>query len=147
MELGRGRGEDIELLETEQGTAELWTLGPTVYCTRVRGRMTMEHGDVFLRYGERRVREASGPLRVFHDWFEMTAYDTDARKALTDWSVAHRRDYVEVHIGLASKIVAMGINVANIPLGGLIRAHSSPATFERAFNQCLADHAPHLAQR
>jgi hypothetical protein len=145
VDLLRERAIDPVSIEDEDGVAELWMLTPTLYCTRVVGNMSPAHGQLFVEYGERMVERGPGELRVFHDWFEMTGYETSARKQLTDWSVANRKHYREVHIGLRSKIVAMGINVANIPLGGLIRAHGSRPPFERAFEKCLRAYAPDLA--
>ena len=53
--------------------------------------MTDDHCAFLELYGDERIRRHSGKLYVFHDWMELTGYDSKTRLRLTAWSVAHRR--------------------------------------------------------
>ncbi|HVU02131.1 MAG TPA: hypothetical protein VHE30_10275 [Polyangiaceae bacterium] len=123
MTLFRERGTDFEEHRTKRGTARMWTLSPAVYVTQVEGHMDESHAALFERYGAAKIADSPGGLCVFHDWIEMTGYDSPCRKRMTEWSVARLGAYREVHIAVRSKLVAMGIQVANIALRGLMRAH------------------------
>ena len=109
------RALDPEVLETSRGTIRLWALGPTIYVIAMRGSMERPHSDLVMRYGERRWQVAGGrKLHMFHDWLEMGGYESRCRRDLTDW-LLHRRDrYAEVHLAVRSKLVAMGVNAANV---------------------------------
>ena len=48
----------------------------------------------------------------------------------------NRGAFASVHFLLTSTIVRLGVQVANIALGGFMQAHSERAPFERAFVQC-----------
>lgn len=138
MSLFEELGTDVCEHVTPKGKAMLWTLAPTVYVTRVSGYMEESHADLFERYGLRRIQEARGQkIRVFHDWYDMAGYDSRCRQRLTAWSLKHLDVYAEVHLCLRSKIVAMGVQVANIALKGLIRVHSDRTRLEVELRRTL----------
>lgn len=131
MSLLEERGTSPAELVTERGAVRLWTLSPTVYVTRATGHMEAAHAEVFVRYGEERLVAARGQkLHVFHDWLGMTGYDSVCRQRLTSWSLAHLDTYDEVHLAVRSKIVAMGVGIANIVLKSIIRVHPNLARLE-----------------
>jgi hypothetical protein len=124
-------GTDARELVTPKGRAQLWTLAPTIYVTRVSGHMDESHAELFESYGLRRIQHAKGAkIRVFHDWYDMTGYESKCRQRLTSWSIRHLDVYAEVHICLRSKIVAMGVQVANIALRSIMRVHPDRAKLE-----------------
>ncbi|MFO0695880.1 MAG: hypothetical protein U0230_20120 [Polyangiales bacterium] len=133
------RALDPEVLETSRGTIRLWALGPTIYVIAMRGSMERPHSDLVMRYGERRWQAAGGrKLHMFHDWLEMGGYESQCRRDLTDW-LLHRRDrYAEVHLAVRSKLVAMGVNAANVVLGGALRIHTDRDSLERALLKAVA---------
>ncbi|MBM4362560.1 MAG: hypothetical protein FJ104_07755 [Deltaproteobacteria bacterium] len=128
---------DLREHRNPRGTARLWTLTPTLYVTHVTGAMDGTHADLFERYGQERIDGATGPLVVFHDWLDMTGYTSECRTRLTRWSLARRNVYADVHLAVRSKLVAMGVEVANLALGGLIRTHGSRASLEAALALAL----------
>ena len=130
-------GTDLRQVTTSRGTARLWTLASTVYVTTVSGHMDLEHASLFEAYGADRVRLSGGGLHVFHDWLTMTGYESECRQRLTRWSVKHLDAYAEVHLAVRSKIVAMGVQVANIALRGLIHVHPDRAPIEVALRRVL----------
>jgi hypothetical protein len=130
MALRRGEGTEFAEHTNASGTLRAWALAKNVFVTQGEGHMQDDHCAFIEVYGEQRIRRAGGKLYVFHDWLDMTGYDSKTRVRLTLWSVAHRNAYEEVHLAVRSRIVAMGVQVANVPLGGFMRAHTGLASLE-----------------
>jgi hypothetical protein len=80
----------------------------------------------------------TGSVAGFHHSFGMTGYDSECRIELTNWVMSHRAQS-RLFIGLRSKIVAMGVSVANLALGNVIQTHASPATLESALERVLRE--------
>jgi hypothetical protein len=74
------------------------------------------------------------PVDAFNDWYEMNGYDSDARLALTEFVLGSRTKYASIHILLKSKLVAMGVSVANLALGGMIVSYSDPRPWKEALH-------------
>jgi hypothetical protein len=70
-------------------------------------------------------------LHVFCDWAEMTGYESDVRSSFTQWVATHR-SRVTFHLLVGSKLVAMGVSVANLTLGGILVGYSNRASFDAA---------------
>jgi hypothetical protein len=140
MSLFEEIGTDYREARTERGVARVWVLTPSVYVTETSGHMEEPHADLFERYGSERIARASGKLTVFHDWIDMKSYESICRIRLTRWSLARLDSYAEVHLGVASKLVAMGVQVANLALGGLLTAHSQRARIEYELRRVLREH-------
>lgn len=130
MVLQRDAGTDFAEHANASGKLRAWVLARNVFVTQGEGHMRDDHCEFIETYGEERIRKAGGKLYVFHDWLDMTGYDSRTRVRLTMWSVAHRTAYQEVHLAVRSRIVAMGVQVANVPLGGFMRAHTGLASLE-----------------
>jgi len=139
-------GTEFATHETARGTASMWVLSPSVYVTSVDGHMEESHAELFARFGHDRIEGSPGKLHVFHDWIDMTGYDSRCRQRLTAWSVARLGAYAEVHLAVRSRIVAMGVQVANIALRGLLRAHGDRSTLEAELRRVLRREAPHLVR-
>lgn len=104
---------------------------PHVELIRCEGHARAEHIDEVLASRDRIV-EKLGKIAIFDDLEDMRGYDSDVRSKLTAWSRAHRPDIVAFHILLRSKIVAMGVSLANRAIGGSIVTHTRRAEFEEA---------------
>jgi hypothetical protein len=70
------------------------------------------------------------PLVLAVDAEALSSYETGFRKLWTDWLAANPPSAILVLSH--SRLVAMGVAVANAALGGAIRAFSSRAEFEQA---------------
>lgn len=88
------------------------------------------------------IADTEGQLRSFHDWRGVTSYDSGARVAYTELSkpVMHRVQVVEMLF--SSGLMAMGISVANIVLGGKLKGTSDVAAFERRRDAAIASANP-----
>ena len=116
---------------TRAGSIEMWYPAPRVVADRVVGRMDLELARHFA--SRLAIKMAQGPLHVFSNWELMEGYDSDVRVELTSWALQHRRDFASIHVLVRSRLVAMGISVANVALGGLMRAHTGRADYEDAY--------------
>jgi hypothetical protein len=76
-------------VSTDRGTLTFWQLGPHAYATEMRGFMTQQMSNLIIeRAGP--LYSSSRTLHGFHNWFEMTNYDTACRVELTAWVMEHR---------------------------------------------------------
>ena len=81
-------------------------------------------------------------IEEFHDWWDMTGYDSLSRRLLTDHTLAHRARLARVHLLFRSQLVRMGVAAASIPLGRLLVSHASPERFAERLEASLARGAP-----
>ena len=140
MALLEESGTDRREVRTERGAGRAFVLSPLVYVTVVSGHMEPPVAELLVSYGNERMRRAAGKkLYVFHDWLDMTGYESSCRQRLTTWSGENRAAVAEVHLAQRSKIVAMGVQVANLALGGMIRTHSDRASLEADIRRVLRD--------
>ena len=87
----------------------------------------------FCLEGMAAAQEQRTPFTLFFDWERMSGYDPECRKSMTSWTLARKADVACVHILVKSKLVAMGVSVANMALGGrTITAYTSRVKFEHA---------------
>ena len=80
------------------------------------------------------VEKAAIPHRIFYlfcDWAEMNGYDSEIRNMYTQW-IASNRSRLKVHILVGSKLVSMGVSVANLALGGSLIGYTNRTAFEAA---------------
>ena len=127
-------GERPPLLVTgARGALRIWEATPGVFLTQVTGNFHAEFVRPFTRAFSRltRTRTADG----FHEWSAMDGYDVDARVGLTRWAVESRGTFASVHFLITSTIVRLGVQSANIAVGGFMKIYSERALFEHAFAQ------------
>jgi len=137
MDFGRSTALHVEEHVSEVGRLVAWQVSPQVWVSKAQGRMQLGHAEAWMRLGDRMV--ATGlPFAGFHDWTEMESYDSETRRLLTDWSLAHRAQFIEVHLAVRSRLVRMGVTVANLALGNFMVTHESVDTMEKAFLETLA---------
>ncbi|HWA73378.1 MAG TPA: hypothetical protein VG937_13625 [Polyangiaceae bacterium] len=75
-------------------------------------------------------------MKFFFDFWQMPTYDSEMRTEWTGFLVTHRARVDEIHVVARSKLVAMGVAVANLALGGIIKSYPAPTgPFERALNR------------
>ncbi len=94
------------------------------------------HGDgrfaqVIARRCESLLVGESEHISLFFDAWTMTSYDSALRVDLTAWVKKRRTQISRLHVAFQSKLVAMGVAVANVALGDMIRAHSARDSFDR----------------
>jgi hypothetical protein len=122
--------------ETSRGRLTLWTLEQGVLVFQIAA-----HGDKafvapIVAGFERSLRHA--PVQMFVDVELMTAYDTELRTEVTAALARERKRIGCLHILVRSKIVAMGVSVANLALGGIMTIYGSAPPFHHALQAGLA---------
>lgn len=103
---------------------------PDIVLLKIKGHLDKVMGRRALDL----VDKQAAPHRVFHlfcDWVEMDGYDSEIRNMYTQW-VATNRTRLKVHILVGSKIVSMGVSVANLALGGSLIGYTNRTAFEAA---------------
>lgn len=135
-ELGERFGVRVEEHRDARGSIRLWRQPDArVYATRVMGHLSIALADRIIGYVEPMFE--GGRVLGFHDWFQMTSYDTSSRKQLTDWSI-RRSSLTQINIGTRAKLVSMGVTVAALALGAqVLRRFGDEASLEAAYQQAL----------
>jgi len=85
---------------------------------------------------DRLIAQGVRPV-IFNDWWELTGYDSDARLKLTDWIFWVRGKIVGSHVLVRSKIVSMGVSIANLALGGMLTVYTDRQEFTLAYHRAL----------
>lgn len=106
---------------------------PHVELIRAEGYAEAEVVAAILDHRDRMIREC-GSIALFDDLEKMTGYHSAVRVGLTEWSRQNKARISAFHILTRSKITAMGVTVANVALGGHIRAHARRESFEHALD-------------
>ncbi len=68
----------------------------------------------------------------FHDWWQMSSYDSASRALLTEDSLKRRQQISRIHLLIASRLVRMGVSVATIVLGDQLVPYAERNAFETA---------------
>jgi hypothetical protein len=117
----RDRAARVEL---PQGGFTHRTVAPRVAEYKVWGHFDVELADRLLAVIERDVARETRCV-AFHDWSEMEDYETRARLRLTSWVIKNRQRYDAIHILSSSRLVGMGVTVANLSLGQFITTYNT----------------------
>jgi hypothetical protein len=79
----------------------------------------------------------TGLLHVFFDAEALSNYDTPLRTGLTQRFVTDRKRFAGFHVLVQSRIVAMGVSVANLAMGNIVRSTTERASFKSALDSCI----------
>jgi len=109
----------------------LYNPAPGVLYTRVMGHVDRPCVQILMGAFDRIASLTPDKIEVFHDWERVTGYEAEVRPEYTRWSKSHVDRLASVHVLIRSRILAMGITVANVALNGVITAHYERAEFEK----------------
>src|SRR5512139_2983256 len=137
MSFGRNTALHVAEHVSEAGSLVAWQVSPQVWASQTQGRMQIGHAHAWISVGNRMVKTGL-PFAGFHEWMGMESYDSETRKLLTEWSLANRAQMIEVHLTVRSRLVRMGVSVANLALGNFMQTHDTIETMEAAFLDTLA---------
>lgn len=139
---GLGEAERVRLQDytTSRGRLQIWQQPMRrIYSTRVAGHLSVELARRIIEYVDPMFE--NGRVLGFHDWFEMTGYDSASRNELTQWSL-RRADLAQINIGTRTKLVSMGVTVAGMVLGErVLRRFASEAELEAAYQAAVRTQA------
>lgn len=129
---------DAKYERSERGWLAYWPLSNDAYASYAHGHLNREMSNLLIELADR-LYDGRRPVYGFHDWIEMTHYESACRIDLTNWVVSHRTHSV-VHIAVRSPVIAMGVTVANMVLGSLIHIHKTADALEAAFADAFPRH-------
>jgi hypothetical protein len=118
-----------------QGTTLIWRPARGVMVNRVEGVLTEEAGTALETAIKRTVADEHIYIG-FNDWDEMTDYTMATRLRLTQTVYEHLKITRGIHFILRSKIVAFGVQAANLVLKNLT-VHPTRESFERTLRETL----------
>ena len=121
------------VIEHGAGRVTIHGLGDKTSHVIVEGVLDDVLAEAITTEGSRISRD--GGAVALHDWSGLQRYSSTARAKLTDWMLANRHGFATVHILVSSNIVAMGVNVANLALGGFLHAGTDASAFTALVEQ------------
>lgn len=137
MPFSRHDLDDGFALSSRGGDCQLFHVAPGLVKVSYRGLATRDFAEHVTRELEL-ILPRDRRLEVFVDAGALRSYHSDFRKEWTAWMLKHKAQLDGVHILFHSRVVEMGINIANVVLGDFIKAYPKRADFERRFEQTLA---------
>ena len=120
---------------TERGTLGVWVPAPNVLVASLTG-----HGEAAFTspiLAAHASLAKTGLLHVFFDADILSNYDTALRTGLTQRFVADRKRFAGFHVLVQSRVVAMGVSVANLAMGNIVRATTERGIFKAALDSCI----------
>lgn len=127
---------EADVYREDEAEVYLWRPVRGLLITRLKGQATL---GCLGFYTSRAGREMMlSRLTVFHDWAEMTSYESGARDELKRWGKDHNDDFDHVEYLVRSKVVAMLISVAALTIGRDLHATTDRAAFEADLARALA---------
>jgi hypothetical protein len=127
---------NAQIVRTRDSTVHIWHPAPTVFVSRVEGVLSEQVADAMLVAGQR-VIAADGKMLVFNDWENATSYARKAREQMTRSGLQLRRQVEATHFLVRARILALGIQLANIVMGNM-KVHPTRASLETAIRQAVA---------
>lgn len=130
-------GQPVERFSDARGEMAVGSPAPGLLCTRAKGRASGAMATFFLDACDRVVAGA-GSIEGFHDWSRLVGYESECRRAVTEWSLAHRGDVKRVHVHVTQQLVKMGVSVTSMMVP-FLESYGSRAALIAAFERTLAD--------
>lgn len=121
-------------LRTARGVVGVWTPSPGIVIAAIAGQGDAGFVEPILAP---LARATATPISMFFDLDGMTNYDSQLRTKLTAKLLAERARVTTVQVLVRAKIVAMGVSVAGLALGGLLTSHDDRQAFKKALDECL----------
>jgi hypothetical protein len=118
-----------------RGCIGLWAPCPVLFVMRMQGHGHAEFAAAILEAYHTLKQHTS--IHVFVDAELLESYDSRLRTELTAGFLPDRGRLVSFHVLLRSKIVAMGISVANLALGGIVHTTNDARKFRETLDGCL----------
>lgn len=129
--LHRRLGEPTKVLGNARGELLIWAMPERgLIVTIGRGHGAAEFAEPFLVAANAAI--AQGAREIWDDWAEIGSYDPATRVRITDWTRARPEIAKNIHVLVGSKLIAMGVSLANLALGNLFEVTSDRARFERS---------------
>lgn len=118
-------------VKTDRGTVLLYRPIPKTIYTIVSGHLeTQSWKTISEKMAALLIQE---PSAIFHDWFDMSSYDSQARSYSIEWVKENTHNMELTYVGTKSKIVAMGSQVVGMFIKTNMVVIADPKVFNDAF--------------
>lgn len=121
---------------TPRGSLGIWTPALGFVITRIAGHGEKEFSEPIITAFERCLEQTQS-VRLFFDTGDLVTYDSDLRLNLTGRFLKDRKRIANLDVLVRSKLVAMGVSVANLALGGIVTSHAVREPFSAALDRAL----------
>lgn len=120
---------------TDKGTIEIYFLSPDVVLQRATGHAELAHAQAIAATLQAAI-DAGQRIAIFDDFSGLEGYTSEARIELTTWTRAALPKIAAIHILVKSKIVSMGVAVANVALRN-VNSYTDRVAFDAAIMRAL----------
>jgi hypothetical protein len=127
--------DQAETYRTPECTLHMWRPVRGVFASRLTGVLKPDVA-LALETMMRRVAAEDQRFVAFHDWEGLTDYDTEARVRLTRAVLEVRKSVEAAHLLVASRIVALGVQAANLVVK-ILTVHTSRLPFDAALRDAV----------
>jgi hypothetical protein len=117
-----------------RGEAAVILIRPSIVVIEMAGHVDEEQAQIFVPVAARHLA-GSGQFRTFWDLERLVTYDTAVRTLSTKLLLDNRSKVAAVIVLSSSKVVRMGVAMANLALGGIIETSRTRVDFEMALRQ------------
>ncbi|HET6346474.1 MAG TPA: hypothetical protein VFH51_16190 [Myxococcota bacterium] len=125
--------DNLEFFVGSAGKLEVWTPAPNIVCSRVEGHLDLGMYPSILKRCQE-VVDSGRRLISFHDWQDMSGYDTGARTEMTLWCLAHAKSLDDAHLLVKHQVVALGVSIAAVLVRNL-KTYTERAAFQEALRR------------
>jgi hypothetical protein len=136
MEQLRERNGD-EVWRSSSGELRMSSPVPGIIVTRFHGDLAADFAAPMIA-AMHRAASAGQRITVFADLERAHNYHTSARLQLTQGVLQLRSKIDALHFIVSSRILALGVQAANVALGNLV-LHDDRVAFERALSLALSN--------
>jgi len=77
----------------------------------------------------------AGSIELFADAGGLEGYDARFRIEWVDWFIANKKMLAAIHVFVLSRLARMGVSVANLATGGMLKQYDSMASFDVALRK------------
>ncbi len=128
----------VDIWESQRGSFRIWRIAPTVLTSRFQGYLDIELARAFVDYLTSVIGN-EGRYTALHDWSALDGYASESRKLITDFTNSNKKRFDRIVIYTESRLVRMGIAVANLVLGSIVEAVGTRAALDALIAQASPD--------
>jgi hypothetical protein len=122
-------------LRSRRGSVSVWVPSPALLVVALKGYGEGEFCELVIPEYQRLTK--AGPINIFFDLGELGNYDSEVRTRLTEQFRPARPRLTTFGVLVGSRLVSMGVAVANLALGNAITTYHLRDRFLEALDRKL----------
>ena len=134
----QGSGPNEHIYQSDRGRLIIREYGNSALLFIEQG--FLEKG--FVEHIERvqnEVLQRGGKPSIFVDAENLDGYEPDLQTSATQWMKANKGRITAQHMLVRSRLTQLGVAVASLALGGIIKGYTSRPQFEEALKQAATN--------